>query len=380
MEKRRMGERMKKINTIKDYLDWRGDLTLACDPFNEVDSVILSMVCFIDFADIVPAPGQPGTVTLREAMERFDRMPEKNRRFGVIIPNDTLDLAHAAAESARFGDAELFAFQNTVDEDREMQFAAVTFRLSDGTLFAAFRGTDDTIVGWKEDFNMTFMSHVPAQDEAARYLDRVALQYPGGIRTGGHSKGGNLAIWSVVHAGVNVKTRVIRAYSNDGPGFSKELLESPEYRLMRDRCITFVPQSSLVGMLMEHDENYQIIRSAQTGLLQHDPFSWDVERNHYAYLTERSAFGEHSDAAMRLWIDSMTPGEKQTLVRDLFTVLESTGAKTLTELTEGGLKYLSVMRKTVAGYDKARRKNMNKLLARLISAQIEAALPEKSEK
>lgn len=380
MEKYRMGGHMKKINTIQDYLFWRGDLPFAVDPFNEVDSVILSMTCFIDFEEIVPAPGEAGGVTLRQAMERFDRMPEKSRRFGVIIPNDTLELAHAAAESVRFGDAELFTFQNTIDEEREMQFAAVTFRLSDGTLFAAFRGTDDTIVGWKEDFNMTFMSHVPAQDEAARYLNRVARQYPGGIRTGGHSKGGNLAIWSVVHADPNVKQRVIRAYSNDGPGFDRAMLQSPEYRMMRNQCITFVPQSSLVGMLMEHDENYQIIRSAQTGLLQHDPFSWDVERNHYAYLTERSAFGEHSDAAMRLWINSMTPEEKQTLVRDLFEVLESTGAKTLTELAEGGLKYLGIMRKTITGYDKVRRKRMNKLLGRLISAQIEAALPEKPEK
>lgn len=377
MEKQNAGGYMKKINTIQDYLRWRGDLSLAVDTFNEVDSVILSMICFMDFAGIVPAPGESGTVMLRDAMERFDRMPEKNRRFGIIIPNDTLELAQQAAQSVRFGDAELFAFQNIIDETREMQFAAMTFRLSDGTLFAAFRGTDDTIVGWKEDFNMTFMSHVPAQDEAARYLNWVALQYPGGIRTGGHSKGGNLAIWSVVHAGPNVQSRVIRAYSNDGPGFSKAMLESPEYHMMRDKCITFVPQSSLVGMLMEHDENYQIIRSAQTGLLQHDPFSWDVERNHYTYLTERSAFGEHSDAAMRIWINSMSAEEKQTLVRDLFAVLESTGAKTLTELTEGGLKYLSIMRKTIAGYDKTRRKNMNQLLARLISAQIEASRAEK---
>lgn len=363
---------MKKIKTIKDYLFWRGDLPLKKAPFNEVDSVILSMVSFIDFADIVPAPGELGAVPLREAMERFDAMPNKSRRFGVIIPNDTLELAHAAAESARFGDAELFAFENVIDEQLEMQFAAVTFRLSDGSLFAAFRGTDDTIVGWKEDFNMTFMTHVPAQERAARYLNQVARQYPGGIRTGGHSKGGNLAIWSVVHADPNVKQRVIRAYSNDGPGFNREMLQSPEYRMMRDKCITFVPQSSLVGMLMEHDENYQIIRSAQTGLLQHDPFSWDVERDRYVYLTERSAFGEHSDAAMRLWIDSLTADEKRTLVRDLFEVLESTGAKTLTELTDGGLKYISVMHKTVAGYDKARRKNINRLIGRFIAAQIEA--------
>ena len=371
---------MKRVRTVHDYMQWRGDLTLEQDPFNEVDSVILGMVSFLDFSGIVPAPGEAGTVAFRHAVDEFDAIPGKDRHFGVIIPDETLDLAREAAHCPRYADARLFAFENQVDESREMQFAAVTFLLSDGTLFAAFRGTDDTIVGWKEDFNMSFMSHVPAQDRAAAYLNTVARQYPGGIRTGGHSKGGNLAIWSVVHADEDVRNRVIRAYSNDGPGFSREMLESDAYRTMRDRCITFVPQSSLVGMLMEHDENYRIIRSAQTGLMQHDPFSWDLERNHYVYLPERSLFGEHSDSAMRLWTESMTAEEKQILVRDLFEVLESTGARTLTELDENRVKNLTTMYKTVAGYDKSRRKRMNQLLGRLLAAQVEAVLPEKGEK
>lgn len=371
---------MKKINTINDYLHWRGDLTMEQDPFNEVDSVVLSMSCFMDFQDIVPEPGEPGTVTFLQAMEQFDTMPEKSRRFGAIIPDETLELAHRASQCPRYAGAELFAYENIVDEQREMQFAAVTFRLSDGTMFAAFRGTDDTIVGWKEDFNMVFMSPVPAQERAAAYLNFVARQYPGGLRTGGHSKGGNLAIWSVVHAEPEVRERVIRAYSNDGPGFSTAMLDSDEYRAMRDKCITYVPQSSLVGMLMEHDENYQIIHSAQSGLLQHDPFSWDIDRNHYTYLAERSAFGEHSDTAMRLWIASMTQEEQRELIQDMFEVLESTGYKTLTEIDDNKLKAVSVMYKTIAGYEKNRKKRINRLMGRLIAAQFEAARPDKSEK
>jgi len=371
---------MKKISTINDYLHWRGDLTFDKDPFNEVDSVILSMACFMDFQDVVPGPGEPGTVPFRQAMEEFKTAPEKRRRFGVIIPDETLELAQQAAQCPRYADAQLFAYENIVDEEREMQFAAVTFRLSDGTMFVSFRGTDDTIVGWKEDFNMVFLSPVPAQERAAAYLNDVARRYPGGLRTGGHSKGGNLAIWSVVHADPEVRERVIRAYSNDGPGFSKTMLESEAYRSMREKCITYVPQSSLVGMLMEHDENYQIIYSAQTGLLQHDPFSWDIDRNRYAYLTERSAFGEHSDTAMRLWIESMTVDEQKELIHDMFEVLESTGAKTLTEIDDNKFKAVSVMYKTIAGYDKARKKRINQLMGRLIAAQFEAAWPEKTEK
>lgn len=368
---------MKNINTIFDYMAWRGDLTFAQDPFNEVDSVILSRSGFIDFQDIVPPPGSPDTVTFREAMERFDAMPEKDWYIGAIISEDTLNLARVAAQCPRYADAQLFAYENMVDEDKEMQFAAVTFRLSDGTLFVCFRGTDDTIVGWKEDFNMMFLSHIPAQERSAAYLNEVAHQCPrGDIITGGHSKGGNLAIWSAVHAEGDVRRRLVRAYSNDGPGFTKEMLESSAYLEIRDKCMNYVPQSSLVGMLRENDGNYRIIYSGESALLQHAPFSWAVERNQYVYLEERSAFGEHSDAAMRLWLDSMTTEEKHALVDDLFEVLESTGAKTLTELKDNLRKYLPVMVRTISEYEKDRRKQINRLLGRLLTTYIGVALPE----
>ncbi len=366
---------MKDINTVFDYIKWRGDLSFRQDPFNEVDSVILSMVCFLDFLNIVPAPGEPGSVSLRQAMEHFERTFTGERRLGAILPDDILTMAHAAAEAPRYMDAKLFAFENIIDEEKEMQFAAVTFRLSDESLFVAYRGTDDTIVGWKEDFNMTFLSHVPAQKRAAAYLNQVAGRHTGEIRTGGHSKGGNLAIWAAVHANPTVRSRIVRAYSNDGPGFTREMVESDLYRTMRDRCITYVPQSSLVGMLMEHDENYQIIYSDKSGLMQHDPYSWGVNRNRYVYLDSRSAFGEHSDAALRLWLDSMTREERRDLIEDLFEVLESTGAKTLTELSQAKGVMKSVV-KTLSEYDKPRRKRIGRLIARFVAAQVETAAPE----
>lgn len=370
---------MKKISTVFDYVDWRGDLTFAQDPFNEVDSVILSMICFLNFQGIVPAPGEQGSVTLEQAMEFIPTEFQGDRRLGAILPDDILDMAHTAAQAPRYRDAKLFAYENIIDEEKEMQFAALTYRLSDGTLFVAYRGTDDTIVGWKEDFNMTFMSHVPAQERAADYLNQVASSHAGRIRTGGHSKGGNLAIWAAVNCEEQVRERIIRAYSNDGPGFTRELLESEAYRSMRDRCITFVPQSSLVGMLMEHDENYQIIYSAKNGLMQHDPYSWAVCRNQYLYLDERSAFGQHSDAAIRKWLASMTPEERRALIDDLFDILESTGAKTLTELSQAKGVVMTVKKK-LSEYDKPRRKRLSRLLTRFVTAQVETSGAEAAVK
>ena len=366
---------MKDIYTVFDYMNWRGDLSFAQDPFNEVDSVILSMVCFLDFKGIVPAPGESGSLTLEEAMGHMPVEFEGEHRLGAILPDDILYMSHIAAQSPRYKDTKLFAFENVIDEEKEMQFCAMTFRLSDGSLFVAFRGTDDTIVGWKEDFNMTFLSHIPAQERAAAYLNFVARGHKGPIRTGGHSKGGNLAIWAAVHSADDVRDRILFAYSNDGPGFTREMLESYEYITMRDRCMNYVPQSSLVGMLMEHDANYRIIYSDKSGIMQHDPYSWAVRRNQYEYLESRSAFGEHSDMATRKWLNSMTAAERQALVSDLFEVLESTGAKTLTELTQTKGVFTSAM-KTLASYDKERRKRLNRLFARFLAAQVETAAPE----
>lgn len=366
---------MKEINTVFDYIKWRGDLRFGQEPFNEVDSVILSMICFLDYAGVVPGPEEHGSITLAEAMTHFERSFSGDRRLGAILPDDILSLAHAAAEAPRYMDAKLFAYENTIDEEREMQFAAMTYRLSDDSLFVAYRGTDDTLIGWKEDFNMSFMSHVPAQERAAAYLNYVAGVHTGKIRTGGHSKGGNLAIWAAVHANGAVRPRILRAYSNDGPGFTREMLKSQAYLSMKDRCMTYVPQSSLVGMFMEHDENYEIIYSAKSGLMQHDPFSWAVNRNRYVYLDNRSAFGEHSGASLRLWLDSMTAEDKQNLIEDLFEVLESTGAKTLTELSQAKGVMKSAM-KTLAEYEKPRRKRLTRLLTRFLAAQVETAAPE----
>lgn len=366
---------MRDIYTVFDYVNWRGDLSFAQAPFNEVDSVILSMVCFLDFKDIVPAPHERGSITLAEAMSHMPKEFQGDRRLGAILPDDILYMSHAAAEAPRYRDAKLFAFENIIDEEKEMQFCALSFRLSDGSLFIAYRGTDDTIVGWKEDFNMTFLSHIPAQERAAAYLNEVAGRHAGEIRTGGHSKGGNLAIWAAVHCNPAVRRRILFAYSNDGPGFTREMLESYEYITMRDRCMNYVPQSSLVGMLMEHDENYQIIYSNKNGIMQHDPYSWAVCRDRYVYLEERSAFGEHSDAAMRLWLDSMPPEERRDLIDDLFELLESTGAKTLTELTQSKGILKSAI-KTLSTYEKHRRKRLTRLFARFVAAQVETAAPE----
>ena len=312
---------MREIHTVFDYVDWRGDLTFAQDPFNEVDSVILSMVCFLDFSEIVPGPHESGSITLRDAMAQMPREFEGERRLGAILPDDILYMSHLAAESVRYGDAELFAFENTIDEEKEMQFGALTFRLSDGSLFAAFRGTDDTIVGWKEDFNMTFRESIPAQLLAAQYTKEISERYPMHLYMGGHSKGGNLAVYSAVKSDALIRSRIQAVYNHDGPGFTDFVMEDPAYLEMVPRISTIIPQSSVIGMLLEHREPYTVVKSKQMGLLQHDFYSWLLEGPEFVPMEEVTDQSKFLDLTIKEWLNGMTIEERNEIVDTVFDLL-----------------------------------------------------------
>ena len=204
---------------ILEYLDWRGDLTLSERPFNEVDNLILAEICYLDFSGFVPAGFQTQQVTLQAAASAyFAAHPETN--MGVLVPDQIPVLVEHAAKTARFGDIRLLGYVNRIDEETQTQFSALTMLLPDGSAYVAFRGTDDTIVGWKEDFNMAFTPEIPAQKYAAEYLRQVSGTLPfRPLLVGGHSKGGNLAVYASVFCGQEVQKRILAVYNNDGPGF-----------------------------------------------------------------------------------------------------------------------------------------------------------------
>ena len=168
-------------------------------------------------------------------------------------------------------------FVNKIEVENEKQFSAITIIMPDNTLYVSFRGTDNTIVGWKEDFNMSFKSHIASQISAKEYLNMIAELYPNKkIRVGGHSKGGNIAVYSAIFATPQIRDRIINVYNNDGPGFCEDILETQEYQEMINKVHTYIPQSSIIGRLMNHKEKYTIIESTQKGIMQHDLYSWQI--------------------------------------------------------------------------------------------------------
>ena len=188
---------------IMDYLDWRGDLPLTVSPFNEVDGLILAELSFINFEGIVPPPELGRGVPLRDAAGTyFARHNGQEIDMGVLVPGRIPDLMCRMAHSVRFGGMLLNGYCELMDDAREQQFAALTVELGDGSIYLSYRGTDDTIVGWKEDLNMGYLEVIPSQTRALEYLGRMTRQYPDAkLRIGGHSKGGNLAVYSAVFCG-----------------------------------------------------------------------------------------------------------------------------------------------------------------------------------
>ncbi|MBR2354188.1 MAG: DUF2974 domain-containing protein [Clostridia bacterium] len=326
-----------------DYLDWRGDLSFEVSPINEVDSLILSQISYVDFGGIVSSDPSAEPVPMMEAVRAYLKAHKgENLYLGRIMPPETLTLMVRAAKSRRFGALTLVGYENRVDEKRELQFSAVTFLSPKGQCFLAYRGTDDTLIGWKENFNMSFMQPVPAQTEAVLYLEQMAEARPGDFTLCGHSKGGNLAVYAAVKCRSELKKRIMSVYSNDGPGFDVAFVRSEEYKEMKGKLHTIVPQSSVVGLLLEHAESHEVIRSTAAGLLQHNAFSWEVLGNRFIHLDSISEESRQIDTAIKDWMKAMKPAERERFVDSFYQTVTATGAKTLTELNLEKIKLLKI--------------------------------------
>jgi len=348
--------------TMFDYLKWRGDLTFSQDPPNEVDALIFSTLSYIDYGGAVEQDPEQ-SVFLRDAAERFFAREEPEKY--VRVEKD-LDLLHDAALSARFGQIKLSMYRDILIPEQETQFAAVTFILDDGSAFLAFRGTDYSLVGWKEDFNMSFQQTVPAQRLAQQYVRDVAAEFSLPLRLGGHSKGGNLAVFAAARSSPLLQQQILQIYNNDGPGFTKYMMGDPGYLAMVPRIKTYIPQSSVIGMLLEHEEPYTVVKSRTVSLLQHDPYTWEIQGRHFITVEEISEDSRFLDATIKDWFADMTNQERSRLVDVLFTLLGTGGVENALDIfhPKNTLNYLKAL-----GSDE----NMRRVLSEEFQGLLEAA-------
>lgn len=316
------------MSDMFDYLKWRGDILFSQLPPNPVDALIFSTLSYIRFQDIVPeTPGH--WITLADAASMVLDESDTQIRYRVRMD---LDLLKAAAETARFGQVGLSNYQDVFIPEEDTQFAAVTYYLENGTAFLAFRGTDSTLVGWKEDFNMTFQESIPAQRLALDYTLSFAASSKCDLLLGGHSKGGNLAVYAAAKSDFFTRKRITAVYNQDGPGFTEQMMTDPGYLDIIPKIRTYVPQSSVIGMLLEHEEPYTVIKSKQIGIMQHDPYSWEVMGADFISGNELTADSRFLDRTFKNWLAGMTPQERSEFFDTVFELLMMDDASSTRDL------------------------------------------------
>lgn len=361
---------MSEENNIFDYLAWRGDLSFMKDSFNEIDALVFAVLSYLNWDNAANTASWDETIApaLKITATPMIEKDDKAESLGLIDKEQILEMLKILGDTERFQEVQIAGYSYKCDEEITLQFAAASFLLPNDGLVVAFRGTDDTLVGWKEDLNMSYAPFVPAQEEAKKYLEQAATAYPEHhIYITGHSKGGNLAIYAAVNAESATKNRILGVYNNDGPGFHHEFLTTEAYKSMSHLLHTFIPNSSVVGMLLEHEESYQVIASTAKAFLQHAPLSWEILGTKFIYLEERSEFGKHSDAVISNWLATCSDAEKAEFVDALFDILASGRAKSLREITEGEFfVHWWHMLKTFNGMDKEKRELLSNLLKRLM--------------
>lgn len=226
-----------------------------------------------------------------------------------------------------------------LDTANAKQFYTICIHMSNRQIYLSYRGAADDLAGWKEDFLLACIPEIPSHQEAVRYLQQVAMEYPHkALMLGGHSKCGNLAVYAASLAPSDIQARIYAVWSNDGPGFQETLLASEGYKNISHKIHTIVPKSSVVGMLLTHEEKHRIVNSSQIGLLQHDGFPWEVSGNHFVVIPELTNQSIKVDHAIRAWLEQMSLDERKQVVDCLFNVLYASGATTLSEVRKDCLK------------------------------------------
>lgn len=300
------------MGNIMDYISWRGDLSFELSQFNEVDNLFLH-VFHIDESGGNFGSDKTEGIGLKKLTKEFMKLHtmkelEADKSFIRLAPFMMMEMA----KSVRFGKCVVRNYVNDIVTEAEQQFAAMEIVLEDGTSYVSFRGTDDTIIGWKEDFNLS-TGVVPAQKRAIEYLQKISEHTDGMLRVGGHSKGGNLAIYGSVMC-KSAHEKILEIYSNDGPGFSREFQELPEMKEMMPKIIRIIPEYSIIGTLLEHEKEPVIVASSSKGLLQHDAFSWEVQG---PALVRRDSLNKTALRFIEIlhkWIDGMDTEQKRLLI------------------------------------------------------------------
>lgn len=351
---------------LMDYLKWRNDVSLRAAPFNEIDNVILSYLAYVDFGELLHEPKRHVSIEtcFKRFLEKHD--PAEVRESKLFIERAPL-LLEDMVRGARFRGTKVVHFREVFDKEKVQQFAALVFLLPDGTRYVSFRGTDLSITGWKEDFLMSFTAETEGAKEAVSYLNEVAACVEGDLILGGHSKGGNFAMYAAAFCDDAVKERILKVYNNDGPGFREEIVRSAAYRELLPKITNIVPQTSIIGRLLSNEAAHTVVKSTAAGIFQHDVTTWEVTKDKFV-RTEPDAFSDFVEKSLGTWLETMDDEARKSLVETVFSMIEMTEAETFVEFGENLFRNTGLIIKGFGKLPKEKRSELTAALGGLAEA------------
>ncbi|MCR5744013.1 MAG: DUF2974 domain-containing protein [Lachnospiraceae bacterium] len=353
---------MKTFTNMVDYV--KSEMaTFSEKPFCEVDSVVLSWLVYLHFEQTKELTASSKGMDIRQAFhaERFDDM-----LVNVWTPKETIELLGAVVASPRFRNIKMYYYREELDAQSGTQFGAVVYKLLPDLAYVAFRGTDWSIVGWEEDFKLALSGPIPSQKLALDYLRMVAPKFKGRLIIGGHSKGGNLAVYSAAFCSPKLQSRIVNIYSHDGPGFMESELKSAGFKRIKDRILKTVPQDSFFGLIFKEECEYRVVDSNAFAVNQHNPMSWRVTDGDFALQNDVTGAAKLLREKMNTWIDGLSQEDRKKFIDTVFGMLYKTGVKSFDELADDPKKYIPIVMKTIGEMDKETQKFVTHLVKQLI--------------
>lgn len=314
------------MGKILDYVRWRGDLTLDREPFNSLDVGLFAAFAYLPFDPSVKGH------TLEAATKRLIQKK-------TLIHSDKLE-AELVNLSNRYKNMHFLDWSHLSQKKPPVQFTAMTIELDSETILVAYRGTDGSMVGLNEDVDMSYQPEIFGQSVAADYLDKMAQAYPDKkIYTVGHSKGGNFAAYALYAASPSLQDRVIKAYSFDGPGFMKEMYNQIEFQRVIPKMMTYVPEGSIFGMMLDHPERVIVVKSRMKHLMkQHNPLHWEVARNSFVMAPGLSNASRIIRSTFISWNTKIPREKREAFWLAFFTALESQKITEASQLTTNKIR------------------------------------------
>ena len=326
----------------------------------DIDILVLTEIAYLPFDEIVSSSfEEKAAISLNQLGKEFEIIKEKEHENNpFMITKERIQLLDIVSKSQRYKDIKVFGFMNDIDDELTKQFAAVCYQWEEESRWIIFRGTDESLTGWKEDFMMTYSDLIPAQIDAIEYLRKQAELFSGSLNISGHSKGGNLSLYASAMQEEDIQHRIQQIYCWDAPGVHRSILNTEGYQRVVSKAKRYIPQDSIVGLMLESQVPYHIIESQGSGISQHSALMWNIEDDYFVELTELTKNSQLTDQTFKQWTEVVSDEDLKLFFDTFFELFFEMGVETVNDVYYNFRLYMQKFFEKAYQMDTEKRENL----------------------